>query len=76
MCDAWQLPGLVPTIAKQATNQAVRFPVQFYAKQFLTGGDKSLDANPLYNGPLDMGHMGTRDRGPQRLAICSFTTRV
>merc|ERR1711972_864386 len=42
--------GLVPTIAKQATNQAVRFPVQFYAKQFLTGGDKSLDANPLYNG--------------------------
>ena len=42
--------GLVPTIAKQATNQAVRFPVQFYAKQFLTGGDKSLDANPIYNG--------------------------
>ncbi len=45
--ESW---GLVPTIAKQATNQAVRFPVQFYAKQFLTGGDKSLDANPLYNG--------------------------
>merc|ERR1712190_635246 len=42
--------GLVPTIAKQATNQAVRFPVQFYAKQFLTGGDKSLESNPLYNG--------------------------
>ncbi|CAE7558349.1 SLC25A1, partial [Symbiodinium sp. KB8] len=42
--------GLVPTIAKQATNQAVRFPVQFYAKQFLTGGDKSLDSNPIYNG--------------------------
>merc|ERR1712218_337866 len=42
--------GVVPTIAKQATNQAVRFPVQFYAKEFLTGGDKSLDANPLYNG--------------------------
>merc|ERR1712211_151677 len=42
--------GLVPTIAKQATNQAVRFPVQFYAKQFLTGGDKSLETNPLYNG--------------------------
>merc|ERR1711975_184162 len=42
--------GLVPTIAKQATNQAVRFPVQFYCKQWMTGGDKSLDANPIYNG--------------------------
>jgi solute carrier family 25 citrate transporter 1 len=42
--------GVVPTIAKQATNQAVRFPVQFYAKTLLTGGDKSLDAHPLYNG--------------------------
>lgn len=42
--------GLVPTIAKQATNQAVRFPVQFYAKQWMTGGDKSKDASPLYNG--------------------------
>merc|ERR1719394_1407760 len=42
--------GLVPTIAKQATNQAVRFPVQYYAKEFLTGGDKSLAANPVYNG--------------------------
>lgn len=42
--------GLVPTIAKQATNQAVRFPVQFYTKQLMTGGDKSLDSNPIYNG--------------------------
>jgi solute carrier family 25 citrate transporter 1 len=42
--------GLVPTIAKQATNQAVRFPVQFYAKQFMTGGDKSLESSPIYNG--------------------------
>jgi len=42
--------GLVPTIAKQATNQAVRFPVQFYAKQALTGGDKAKDASPIYNG--------------------------
>lgn len=42
--------GLVPTIAKQATNQAVRFPVQYLAKQAMTGGDKSLDANPIYNG--------------------------
>merc|ERR1712187_766403 len=36
--------------AKQATNQAVRFPVQFYTKQLMTGGDKSLEAHPLYNG--------------------------
>mmetsp|Transcript_2497 Transcript_2497/g.5476 ORF Transcript_2497/g.5476 Transcript_2497/m.5476 type:complete len:294 (+) Transcript_2497:75-956(+) len=42
--------GVVPTIAKQATNQAVRFPSQFFAKQMMTGGDKSLDANPIYNG--------------------------
>mmetsp|Transcript_143862 Transcript_143862/g.250699 ORF Transcript_143862/g.250699 Transcript_143862/m.250699 type:complete len:295 (+) Transcript_143862:90-974(+) len=42
--------GLAPTIAKQATNQAVRFPVQFYCKQFMTGGDKSLEAHPFYNG--------------------------
>jgi len=42
--------GLVPTIAKQATNQAVRFPVQFYVKQAMTGGDKSLETHPLYNG--------------------------
>merc|ERR1719420_1246323 len=42
--------GLVPTIAKQATNQAVRFPVQYIAKQAMTGGDKSLETNPIYNG--------------------------
>jgi solute carrier family 25 citrate transporter 1 len=42
--------GLVPTIAKQATNQAVRFPVQFLTKQAMTGGDKSKETNPLYNG--------------------------
>eukprot|EP00928_Gymnodinium_smaydae_P081232 TRINITY_DN64787_c0_g1_i1.p1 TRINITY_DN64787_c0_g1~~TRINITY_DN64787_c0_g1_i1.p1 ORF type:complete len:323 (-),score=71.06 TRINITY_DN64787_c0_g1_i1:121-1008(-) len=42
--------GLVPTIMKQATNQAVRFPVQFYCHQFMTGGDKSLATNPIYNG--------------------------
>lgn len=42
--------GLVPTIAKQATNQAVRFPVQFYCKNYMTGGDKSLEASPMYNG--------------------------
>merc|ERR1719367_53460 len=42
--------GLLPTIAKQATNQAVRFPVQFYCKQLMTGGDKSLENNVFYNG--------------------------
>lgn len=42
--------GVVPTIAKQATNQAVRFPVQHIAKNLMTGGDKSLEAHPLYNG--------------------------
>lgn len=42
--------GLAPTIGKQATNQMVRFPVQFYFMQMMTGGDKSLAANPLYNG--------------------------
>jgi solute carrier family 25 citrate transporter 1 len=42
--------GLVPTIAKQATNQAVRFPVQFFVKQAMTGGDKALETNPIYNG--------------------------
>lgn len=42
--------GLVPTIAKQATNQMVRFPTQFFFMNWMTGGDKSLDKNPLYNG--------------------------
>lgn len=42
--------GLVPTIAKQATNQAVRFPVQFFAMSWMTGGDKSKAKNPIYNG--------------------------
>jgi len=42
--------GLVPTIMKQATNQAVRFPTQHFFMQWMTGGDKSLAANPAYNG--------------------------
>jgi len=42
--------GVSATIAKQATNQAVRFPIQHFAKQAMTGGDKSLDTNPIYNG--------------------------
>lgn len=32
--------GVVPTIAKQATNQAVRFPTQFYVLKFMVGDDK------------------------------------
>jgi len=42
--------GLTPTIMKQATNQAVRFPTQFFFMQWMTGGDKAQAANPLYNG--------------------------
>lgn len=42
--------GMVPTIAKQATNQAVRFPVQFFFMNWMTGGDKSLKTHPVYNG--------------------------
>merc|ERR1712232_862748 len=42
--------GLLPTIAKQATNQAVRFPVQFYCLQLMTGGDKNQQTNVFYNG--------------------------
>merc|ERR1712007_245947 len=56
--------GLVPTIAKQATNQAVRFPVQFYAKQILTGGDKKLDSNPIYKGTVDCAMQILKKEGP------------
>lgn len=42
--------GVLPTIAKQGTNQMVRFPVQFYALCALTGDDKEARKNPLYNG--------------------------
>jgi len=42
--------GLVPTIAKQATNQMVRFPTQHFFKNWMTGGDKSLEQHPMYNG--------------------------
>lgn len=42
--------GLVPTIAKQGTNQMVRFPVQFYALCALAGDDKEARKSPLYNG--------------------------
>lgn len=42
--------GVVPTIGKQATNQAVRFPTQFYCMHMMVGDDKVKMANPLYNG--------------------------
>jgi len=42
--------GVVPTIAKQATNQAVRFPVQFYALRAMVGDDKERQKDPIFNG--------------------------
>jgi solute carrier family 25 citrate transporter 1 len=42
--------GVVPTILKQSTNQAVRFPVQSFFMGVLVGDDKVKRANPLYNG--------------------------
>jgi solute carrier family 25 citrate transporter 1 len=42
--------GLAPTVGKQSVNQAVRFPVQFWALTQMIGDDKSQQKNPLYNG--------------------------
>jgi len=42
--------GVVPTIAKQATNQAVRFPTQFYFMKMMVGDDKEKMKNPALNG--------------------------
>lgn len=42
--------GVVPTIMKQATNQAVRFPTQFYFLRAMVGDDKEKQKNPLLNG--------------------------
>lgn len=42
--------GLVPTVMKQATNQAVRFPVQFVTVRAMVGDDKEMQKNPLYSG--------------------------
>lgn len=42
--------GVIPTIAKQATNQMVRFPTQFFFMNWMTSGDKTLEKHPLYNG--------------------------
>jgi len=42
--------GVAPTIAKQATNQAVRFPTQFLFMKLMVGEDKEKMQNPIYNG--------------------------
>jgi len=42
--------GLVPTIGKQATNQAVRFPVQFVTVRAMVGDNKEMQKHPLYSG--------------------------
>jgi len=41
--------GLVPTIAKQGTNQMVRFPTQFYCMTWLAGKDKESHKHIGYN---------------------------
>jgi len=42
--------GVAPTIAKQGTNQMVRFPIQQFSMNLITRGDESKKLNPLYNG--------------------------
>merc|ERR1740117_642701 len=42
--------GAFPTILKQGTNQAVRMPLQQAVFGVISGGDKSLNSSPLYNG--------------------------
>jgi solute carrier family 25 citrate transporter 1 len=42
--------GVIPTIAKQGTNQMVRFPTQFYVMLLMVGDDKEKQKNPIYNG--------------------------
>lgn len=42
--------GVVPTILKQSTNQAVRFPVHGAFMTVLCGDDKLLRANPAISG--------------------------
>lgn len=42
--------GVVPTIAKQATNQAVRFPVQFYLLRSMVGDDAEKQKDPIFSG--------------------------
>jgi hypothetical protein len=43
--------GVVPTVAKQATNQAIRMPLQMIVfNQFATMGIKADKSSPLMNG--------------------------
>merc|ERR1719361_1321036 len=42
--------GVVPTIAKQGTNQMIRFPVQQFYFQLFFGGDETKKKNPLLKG--------------------------
>merc|ERR1719454_1880161 len=42
--------GALPTILKQATNQAVRMPLQQFFFGILTQGDESLNKSSFYNG--------------------------
>mmetsp|Transcript_43420 Transcript_43420/g.94547 ORF Transcript_43420/g.94547 Transcript_43420/m.94547 type:complete len:292 (+) Transcript_43420:64-939(+) len=42
--------GVIPTIAKQGTNQMVRFPTQFFFMNFMAGDDKVKRDNPLLHG--------------------------
>ena len=42
----------VATIAKQATNQMARFPIQFFFMNCVTATDKSLEKHSLYNGAI------------------------
>lgn len=42
--------GLAPTIAKQGTNQMVRFPIQQMYFQLFFGGDPEKKKNPFLNG--------------------------
>jgi len=42
--------GLTPTIAKQATNQMIRFPIQVFYMNLLFQGDPEKKKNPWLNG--------------------------
>lgn len=42
--------GVAPTIAKQGTNQMVRFPVQHFLMKAMVGDDKEKMKSPIING--------------------------
>ncbi len=42
--------GPLPTVLKQATNQAVRFPFQQFFLGILSGNDAKKRTNPVYTG--------------------------